>query len=138
VIARIVVFGEIYVVLPEEVISDQALCRMNHHGEIFQRKELRWSEIDTRSKPACELPLLFIGVAWRVQFKRAGIFATGIVQTAAKMISHAQLMMKLGRLLDPLLRKSGAINAFPNGDEGNYEQARQANSQLRDDNDGGG
>jgi hypothetical protein len=96
VVAGVVVFRKIYVVFPEEMISDQSLGRMKDDGEIFEREKFRRRGVEARRESANQTPLLGVQLARRVEFERAGVFAAGVVQASAQMILDAALVARFG------------------------------------------
>src|SRR5262249_10470202 len=96
VVAGVVVFRKIYVVFPEEMVSDQALGRMQDNGEIFEREKFRRRGVEARRETASQTPLFGVQLARRVEFERASIFAAGVVEASTQVILDAALMMRFG------------------------------------------
>src|SRR5215813_13270739 len=123
VVAGVVVFREIYVVFPEEMVSDQSLGGVEDDGEIFEREKFRRRGVKARSETASQTPLFGVRLARRVELESAGVFAAGVVEASTQVILDAALMMRFGGV------RCGR-NLLPCGDyEG--EDQRQKNRVMK-------
>lgn len=112
-VARIVVFGKIYVVFPEEMVSDQPFGRMKDDGEILEREKFRSRGEEARSETANQSQLLGVQRARRIEIESSSVFAAGVVKTSAQMTLDAALMMRFGgvrRGRNFLRRNTEALN----------------------------
>lgn len=94
VIAGVVVFGEINIVFPKEVIGDQPLRRMQNCREILEREKLRRRRERSRSEASNQRPFFSSQFAWRFELQGCSVFAAGFVQTASRMKLEATLIVR--------------------------------------------
>src|SRR5262249_48414994 len=95
VIAGIVVFGEVNVVLPEEVVCDETRGRVQDHGEIFEREKLGRRGVKARGESANKPPFLRSQFARRAALEGARVFTACVVETSSQMVFDASLMVEL-------------------------------------------
>jgi hypothetical protein len=99
VVAGIIVFREVDIVLPEEVIRNQAAAGMKDDSEILQTEWFRRRGEDPRKKMPSEGDLLGSGLCWRFEFQRRGILLTGFIQAALDVKLNATLVVPMSGVL---------------------------------------
>jgi len=108
VVTGIVVFRKVDVVLPEEVIRNQAAAGMQDYREIQQAERFRRRSEEPREEAPSQNGLLACGFSRRIEFQRRGILLAGFIQAALDMKFNATLVVPLsGVLSQTACRRAG-------------------------------
>ena len=95
-VARVVVLGEVDVVLPEQVIGNQALAGMQHGSEIAKRKELCGCCVHAGGEALDDRELARRRRPWRVERQGVRILAARLVEPS-RIVELDAAGMCLGR-----------------------------------------